>query len=405
MDPGLREAALALSAFDPLAALKLVALREDASAVALRGIAMAQLGDYVAAKRLLRRAAESSQIGPVERARALAAEAEVAFASRNLVHARRGFEASARLLDAEGDRGNALFVRIQLARQLALVGELATARRRLAKLDLRGAPARVVVAAALANAEIAVRSEQAREALVHLRRAHAAATFARVPFLLAEVARAARDLREPVARIREAGEDRPATLDHVEALNRSGDLVVDARRREVRRGNAIVSLVRRPVLFALARSLAHAAPDDLPRDTLIQRAFGAKRSNESFRARLRVEVGRLRGELRGLAEVRATARGFALTPLRATRVSVLSPLVDGEDGALLGLLADGEAWSTSALATALGRTQRGIQRALAALVRTGSVQSTGRGRTQRWVHAPKTGFATTLLLARPDESG
>src|SRR6201999_4297362 len=126
----------------------------------------------------------------------------------------------------------------------------------------------------------------------------------------------------------------------------------------------------------LVRSLAEAAPKDAPRDALISRAFGAKRSNESFRARLRVEIGRLRREIGEPAEVRAPPAGFGLLPLRAKRVVVLSPLADGEGGELLGLLADGEAWSTSALATALGRTQRGIQRALAVLVRDGSVQST-----------------------------
>ena len=404
MDPGLREAARSLAAFDPLRALSLVALREDAPGLALRGIALAQLGDHAAARRLLRRAADRRDADSTTRARALAAEAEVAFACRDLAAARRGFEAAARLLDREQDRGNALFVRIQLARELALVGESRAARDVLAKLDFRGAPSRVVASEALAHAEIAVRDEQAREARGHLRRAYAAARLSRVSFLVAQVERAARELGEPVARVVRRGESRPATLDDVEAMSRGGDLVLDARRREVRRGATRISLASRPVLFALARTLAEASPDDAPRAALIRDAFGAKQSNESLRARLRVEVGRVRRALGKLADVRATARGFVLAPREAKRVMVLAPLADGEGGALLALLADGEAWSTSALAEALGRTQRGVQRALGTLRESGSVQSTGSGRTQRWSRVGRSGFATTLLLVDPGES-
>ena len=57
---------------------------------------------------------------------------------------------------------------------------------------------------------------------------------------------------------------------------------------------AVISLATRPVLFALARALAEAWPGDVPRDALVARAFGAKLADESHRARLRVEIGRLR---------------------------------------------------------------------------------------------------------------
>jgi hypothetical protein len=134
---------------------------------------------------------------------------------------------------------------------------------------------------------------------------------------------------------------------------------------------------------------------------LLARAFGAKFADESHRARLRVEVGRLRAALRALAGVNATKRGFALAPRRARDVVVLAPPVDGEHGAVLAFLADGESWSSSALALALGASQRTVQRALDSLAAAGKVQSVGRGRARRWVTPPVPGFTTTLLLPAP----
>ena len=134
---------------------------------------------------------------------------------------------------------------------------------------------------------------------------------------------------------------------------------------------------------------------------LIARAFGAKRANESHRARLRVEVGRLRAALRPLAGVSATQRGFALAPRRAREVVVLVPPVEDEHARVLAFLADGESWSTSALALALATSQRTVQRALDSLAAAGKVQSFGRGRARRWLTPPVPGFTTTLLLPAP----
>jgi hypothetical protein len=163
----------------------------------------------------------------------------------------------------------------------------------------------------------------------------------------------------------------------------------------------MVSLARRPVLFALARALGEAWPGDVPRDMLVARAFGAKLADESHRGRLRVEVGRLRTELRTLAGVSATKRGFALEPRRARDVVVLAPPVEEEHAAVIAFLADGEWWSSSALALALGASQRTVQRALDSLAAAGKVQSFGRGRARRWVTLPVPGFTTTLLLPAP----
>jgi hypothetical protein len=181
----------------------------------------------------------------------------------------------------------------------------------------------------------------------------------------------------------------------------SNALVVDACRHAVRDKTSVVSLATRPVLFALARALGEAWPGDVPRDTLVARAFGSTFTDESHRARLRVEVGRLRRVLRTLADVSATKQGFRLAPCRAREVVVLARPVEHEHATVLAFLADGESWSSSALALALGTSQRTVQRALDALAASGTVQSFGRGRARRWMTPPVPGFTTTLLLPAP----
>jgi hypothetical protein len=188
------------------------------------------------------------------------------------------------------------------------------------------------------------------------------------------------------------------TLAEVAEVLASPDLIVDGCRRAARRGERVVSLARRPVLFALLRALAGAWPGDVGRANLIERAFDARRMNDSHRARLRVEMGRLRHELRPLAEVRATSHGFALLPRGAGSVRLMAPPIESPDAEVLALLADGEGWSTSALALALGSSQRTVQRALRMLEEARQVRSAGLGRSQRWLAAPVAGFATTLLL-------
>jgi hypothetical protein len=190
-------------------------------------------------------------------------------------------------------------------------------------------------------------------------------------------------------------------LEDVEALLASNALIVDACRHVVRHGRTVISLASRPVLFAIARALGEAWPGDASRDGLLARAFGARHTDESHRARLRVEVGRLRAALRPVAGVSATKRGFAMMPHRAQKVVVLARPVEDEHAAVLAFLADGESWSSSALALALGTSQRSVQRALDSLAATGKVQSFGRGRALRWMTPPMPGFTTTLLLPAP----
>jgi len=401
MDSVVASAARALAVGDPLGALKHVSLRDDPPALALRGIAMAQLGDYGRARQLLRRAAR--RFGARERlaqARCQVAEAEVALVARDLGGPGRTLDAAAQALDALGDRANALYARLVGARRQLLVGELAAAERTLAAIDVdtAGAPPPLAARAELTRAELALRRVRAADAAAALGRAHAAALAAGIPALVAEVSRARRALSAPSARLIRGGAVRPVRLDEVEALFASGDLVVDACRRAVRGPARSVPLAGRPVLFALVGALAEAWPSDVPRDDLVERAFETRAANESHRARLRVELGRLRAALRPLARIEATRRGFALVPVAGRAVVVLAPPIDGPAGAILALLEGGESWSTSALARALGSSQRTVQRTLRQLDEGAAVRAVGHGRSRRWLAPALGGFATTLLL-------
>jgi hypothetical protein len=402
MDSLITAAARALASGDPIGALKRVALRDDPPALALRGIAMAQLGDMVRAKALLRSAARA--FGPKEavaRARCVVAEAEIALVSRDLGFPPKALDAARATLEAHGDPVNAAHAQYLAVRRLLLIGRLSEAENLLADLDPAPLPAALRAAHALVVAGIAMRRLQTASARAALDRAEHAARAAGIPGLTAEVESAARVLNAPAARLIERGSVRPILLDDVEALQTSNAFVVDACRYVVRDAGSVVSLATRPVLFALARALAEAWPADVTRDALVVIAFRAKRADESHRARLRVEIGRLRAALRALAGVTATPRGFALVPRHSSEVLVLAQPVEEQHAAVLAFLADGEAWSSSALALALGASQRTVQRALDSLAAHSKVQSIGRGRAQRWMTPPVPGFATTLLLPPP----
>ncbi|NRP70730.1 hypothetical protein ILFOPFJJ_01611 [Ensifer psoraleae] len=402
MDSLITAAAHALAAGDPLGALKRVALRDDAPALALRGIAMAQLGDLVRAKALLKSAARAfGRREAVARARCVVAEAEIALVSRDLSWPAKALDAARATLEAHGDRVNAAHARNVEVRRLLLIGRLDEAERMLSALDPSPLPPAARAAHELAVAGIAARRLQTKTAHAALSRAAEAARKADIPALTAEVENAALVLKTPAARLIARGEERTLLLEEVEALFASGALVVDACRNVVRDERQVVSLATRPILFALARALAEAWPGDVSRSTLLSRAFRAKHADESHRARLRVEIGRLRAELRALADVSATKNGFALVPRRAGEVVVLAPPVEERHAAVLAFLADGESWSSSALAIALGASPRTVQRALEQLAEAGKVQSFGRGPARRWMTPPLTGFPTILLLPGP----
>jgi len=406
MDSLITAAARALALGDPLGALKKVALRDDAPALALRGIAMAQLGEFARAKALVRRAARA--FGPrevVARARCVLAEAEIALASRELTWPTARLAVATATLEAHGDQANAAQAHYLEARRLLLIGRLGDAEHKLAQRELAALSPALRAIHELTVAGICVRRVRATAAFAALARAEEAARWARIPALAAEVQQALAVLEQPAARLVARGEVRPLLLGEVETLLASEALIIDACRNLVRARNLVVPLAGRPVLFALARTLGEAWPADVPRHVLIARAFGAKQTNESHRARLRVEIGRLRRLLRPVARVSATKQGFALSPGGARHIVVLAQPVEEQHAGLLALLADGESWSSSALALALGTSQRTVQRALDSLAASGKVQAFGRGRVRRWTMPPLPGFATALLLPAPLPSG
>ena len=402
MDSLITAAARALAAGDPLGALKRVALRNDPPALALRGIAMAQLGDLARAKALLKRAARAfGSREAVARARCVVAEAEIALVSRDLGWPATALDAARSTLERHGDHANAAHARLLDARRRLLIGRVDEAESAVEELEPASLAPALRAAYELVVAGIALHRLRTAEAGAALARAERAADAAGIAALLAEVKSAALALQAPAARMIARGEERLLRLHEVEALLETDALVVDACRYVVRGPRTRISLATRPVLFALARALAEAWPSDLSRDALVARVFRAKRADESYRARLRVEIGRLRKALRPLAEVSATPRGFELAPRHAGELFVLARPVEEKHAAVLALLADGESWSSSALSVALAASQRSVQRALDSLATSGKAQPIGSGRARRWITPPMPGIATTLLLPGP----
>lgn len=399
MDSMIAAAGRALAAGDVLGALKRVALREDPAALALRGIAMARLGEYPRARELLKRAARGfGTREPLAHARCIVAEGEVSLAMRELGTSPGALAQAATALEARADRANASLAHLIMARRLLLLGRLEEAASSLSRIDATGLPPSLAAATDLARSEIALRSVHTSVAAAALDRAAEAAGRARIPALQAEVTELRALLERPAARAIHAGQEQPLRLDEVEALLASGALIVDACRRGLRTEAHWHPLARRAVLFGLLRALAEGWPGDVERNALIARVFRTHHPDETHRARLRVELGRLRALIAPQADIEATARGFALVPRGARSPVVLVPPIAGERASLLALLADGSVWSTSALALALGGSQRTVQRALVELEMEGRVRSIGRARAQRWLSPPLSGFTTILLL-------
>lgn len=402
MDSMITAAARALAAGDAFGALNRVALRDDPPALALRGIAMAQIGDLARARVLLQRAARAFGPGEaVARARCVVAEAETALVSRELGGLAKRLDSARATLAASGDQANAAHAGILQARRLLLLGDTDGVGRILAAIDASMLPPVLRIGYELVAAGTAIRRVHANEARTACARAKVAARKAGIPALAAEVENVERVLDAPAAHLVAGGDDRLLSLDEVEALLASHALVVDACRYSVRQRGHAVTLATRPVLFELVRMLAEAWPDEVRREQLILRAFRLKADDPSHRARLRVEIGRLRQSLDKLAGVKATARGYLLVPRDASRVAVLAQPLESRHGDVLALLADGEAWSSSALALVLGSSQRSVQRALEHLAGEDKVQSSGHGRARRWVGRSVPGFPTTLLLPAP----
>ena len=361
---------------------------------------MAQLGDFARARTLVKLAARTfGTRESLARARCVVAEAEIALAARELAWPTKALESARATLEAHGDHVNAAHARYLEIRRSLLIGRLDEAEAALVRVDPDMAPPALRAIHELALAGIAMRRLRAKAARAALARAAQAAKLARIPALMAEVESAGEILRAPAARLRQRDTERLLSLEELEEFLASDVLLVDACRYLVRDARHQVARARRPVLFSLVRARAEAWPGDATRGALVARAFRAKQADESYRARLRVELGRLRSALRMLVALNATPQGFELVPRLAKEVAVLTQPVEEEHGAVLAFLADGQSWSSSALALALGTSQRSVQRALDALGAAGKVQSLGKGRARRWTMPPMPGFATSLLLS------
>ena len=409
MDSLITAAARALAAGDPLGALNRVALRDDAPALALRGIAMAQLGDLVRAKTLLRRAARA--FGPKEavaRARCVVAEAEIALVSRDLGWPARALDAARATLEQHGDRVNAAHARYLEVRRLLLIGRLDEAEHALAGLDPAPLPPASRAAHELVVAGIAMRRLRTKAARAALARAERAARHARIPALTAEVESASLVLNTPAARLIARGEERPAPA----RGGRGVAGVEGARRRRLPscRAHAATRWSRSRRGRCCSRSRARWAKRgrETYRETRSSRAHSARRSptNRIAPGCASKSDGSAKA-LRALAGVGATKRGFALAPARRARGrgAGAAHRSDAEHAAVLALLADGESWSSSALALALGTSQRTVQRALDALAAAGKVQSFGRGRARRWMTPARAGIHDDLVTPRSAADG
>lgn len=402
MDSLITAAGRALAQGDVLGALKRVALRNDAPALALRGIAMARLGDFERARNLLQRAAKTfSPKETVARARCMVALAEIALVSRDLGWSTRPLETAVAVLENHKDLLNLAQARLIQVRRLVLIGKLNAAERKLGALDPTPLSPALRAGYELAVAGIAIRRVRAVAAQQALARAKTAARAAGIGALAAEIDSASLALKEPAALLISGGDTQPLPLAEVEALYATDRMIVDGCLHVLHYTQGVIQFVNRPVLFVLLRALAEAWPDDVPRNTLVTRAFRGKQADESYRARLRVEMGRLRRILRSAAEIRATDNGFVLAVRGNNGVAVLAPPYAGDNAAVLALLSDGESWSSSALGLALGISQRTVQRGLDSLAEAGKVQSFGSGPARRWTAPPLPGITTTLLLPVP----
>ncbi|AQZ53880.1 hypothetical protein [Martelella mediterranea] len=399
MDSLINAAAQALATGNPLLALNRVALRNDAPAMALRGIAMAQLGDLDRARIALRDAARIfGRKHPVAHSRCVVAEAEIALVSRDLSAVPTMLAEAGTQLQKHGDHINAFHASVLEARHLLLVGRIDAAERLLGSIDPTNLQASLRTAYELVSSGIAMRRLRAAAASAALARAESAARFAGISALIAEVQSTGLMLKKPAARLISNCTEQALRLDDVERLLASDSLVVDACRYVIRHQEQVLPLTTRPVLFELARAMAERWPGDASREAMLSAAFGAKHADESHRARLRVEIARLRAEIAELATISATASGFAISANKAPRIVVLAPPTDSPHAELLALLADGEAWPSSALSLALDKSPRSVQRALDKLRVDGKVHAIGRGRSRRWMAPPILGFPSVLLL-------
>lgn len=392
------EAASLLARGDALGALGRIGLAEGARGALLRGVAYAQLGDLDLARASLADARGLAPEGPegdVLRARTAAALAEIAVVAGDAKAARAAASEGAAILERLGDGRNAAMQRLVVARAEVLLGRPGAADMTVASVLDVDVAVDVRAVAYLTRAEIATRRLEADKA----KRAIAAArdVLAGGPNALLDRALAAleRDLAAPVARLVAEGVERRIDLATIERLPESS-IVIDACRRQVVAGRASIPFAKKPVLFALVVGLARAWPRDVARDALAREAFGVQRVNASHRARLRVEVGRVRKLLAPILAPVATADGYALSS--SLPVVIVLPMADDDDAKVAVLLGDGATWTARSVADHAGISLRTAQRALGRLVDAGRVRRSGTASKAVYASASPAVASRLLLL-------
>lgn len=388
-ESSLQDAASALARGDALRALSVVGPFEDVPALTLKGIAYAQMGDLELARRALLAAAKGAS-GELVRARIQAALAEVTLAEGDASRAAREAQDAARTLAKLGDVRNAAMQELVVARAELLLGQLGDARRRVDALLAQELDGDVRGVTLLASAEIAVRElapTRARERLSAIATTNA--------LLRRTLDAFSAELTVPIARLVANGVETAADLFAIERAANGDSLFIDACRRNAVAGRVTVRFASKPVLFALLRALARAWPSSVPRDELATAAFDVKKPNASHRARMRVEIGRLRKELSGVAEPIATKDGYALESSRP--VQLLLPTRGDADASIALLLGDGAAWTAQAIAEHANVSKRTALRALASLVEKGRASRVANGKDIRYLAAGPA-IASRLLL-------
>ncbi|MFO0554436.1 MAG: hypothetical protein U0271_39000 [Polyangiaceae bacterium] len=372
---------------DPLRVLAATGRVEEPAAMVLRAVALGQLGELEVARSLAVRAAHGFEAAGKHATalRAALVEAELAVWDLELAYARRALVALAHELDLVGDEVNSVWARLTAARAAELQGDGEGAillLERAQRLVHSGTPSHVAAVLALAEAEHGLRRFQLEPTRAAIGRARALAPSGSA--LAREVDRVERELAAPIGTI---GGELVDLARLAELLAAPGTVVDSCRARVIRNGRLLCDLASRPALFDLLVAIARAAPQPAPIEAVAREVFGARVVNASHEARLRVELGRLRTALGGLAgELRLERRSLRWES--AGDVALVEPLVPRREARIVAVLSDGRAWKVPAIAEVVQQSLRTVQRLLSELERRRLVVALGRARTRRWVVAP-----------------
>lgn len=393
---------------DPLARLRATNGKSDPESLARRGVALSALEEWEGALALLDQARALFAAAGDERgaARTRLAALEISVFCRDIAGADEELAAAARELARLGDHANATWARVVAARLGVLLGRGGEALRDLEAVGGDQTAPRVTRAIALlAAGEAALRTRRASLARDLFRSARDLVSAAD-PMLWSEIARALAALDEPVVVAIERREETRMDMLAVEAIVTPPPMGGDRRFVVDSPAGVLIgpdgerrSLRAKPALLALLVALARSHPDAVEWKALASSVMSAPRPNESHRARLKVELGRLRRMLPSGTAIRSLGGGAWTLETAASVVTLVPLLRRAPEERALTLLSDGRAWRAKDLAEALEMGPRVMQRDLAALAARGVVRQTGRGPTTRWyVPGRAESIASQMLL-------